>query len=91
MSASFPCSSCGLCCQHVHLAVETRPLDRGDGTCRHYDATSRQCSIYDDRPDICRVDHQYAMHYAKQHTWDEFVVLNLRVCTALQEQAAQKG
>lgn len=81
---AFPCTQCGLCCQHVHLADETRFLDRGDGTCRHYDAASKSCTIYAERPDICRVDRMYALRYARQYTWEEFVALNLQVCTTLE-------
>ncbi len=80
----FPCTQCGLCCQHVHLADETRFLDRGDGTCRHYNATDKSCAIYAERPDICRVDRMYAMRYARHYTWDEFVALNLQVCANLE-------
>ncbi|WP_075257030.1 YkgJ family cysteine cluster protein [Herbaspirillum camelliae] len=82
---SFPCLQCGLCCQHVDLAEQTRFLDRGDGVCRHYDAPRKACSIYDGRPDICRVDLQYTLHYAQHHTWEEFVELNLQVCSVLQK------
>lgn len=82
--STFPCTQCGLCCQHVHLAAETRFLDRGDGTCRHYDVASKHCTIYTERPDICRVDRQYSMNYARQYTWEEFVTVNLQACTLLQ-------
>jgi Fe-S-cluster containining protein len=80
----FPCTQCGLCCQHVHLADETRFLDRGDGTCRHYDADTKSCTIYTVRPAICRVDQMYTLHYVRQYTWDEFVALNLQVCANFQ-------
>jgi Fe-S-cluster containining protein len=80
----FPCTQCGLCCQNVHRADETRFLDRGDGTCQHYDAASKLCAIYHERPDICRVDRQYDMHYATQTSWDDFVTLNLKICAILQ-------
>ncbi len=88
---TFPCSKCGLCCQHVHLAEETRFLDRGDGTCRYYDATSRQCSIYNERPGICRVHQQYEQRYVQQYSWEEFVAVNLQVCTLLQTQQTEKA
>ncbi|MGD7035142.1 YkgJ family cysteine cluster protein [Methylotuvimicrobium buryatense] len=84
---TFPCTQCGLCCQHVYLADETRFLDRGDGICRHYSADSRQCTIYDKRPDICRVDRQYVQHYASLYSWEEFVALNLQVCRQLETQS----
>ncbi|WP_350495050.1 YkgJ family cysteine cluster protein [Neopusillimonas aromaticivorans] len=83
---AFPCSQCGLCCQQVNLAEKTHFLDRGDGTCRHYKTASKECGIYATRPDICRVDLQYSLHYAQQHTWNEFVSLNLHVCEILQAQ-----
>jgi len=80
----FPCTQCGLCCQNVHRSAQTAFLDRGDGTCRHYQAANKQCTIYDSRPDICRVDRQYALHYYNAYTWEEFVEINLRACTWLE-------
>lgn len=83
---NFPCKQCGLCCQRVHLASETQFLDRGDGTCRHYDAATRGCTVYAERPDICQVAKQYALHYSKLYSWNEFVTLNLQVCDLLKHQ-----
>lgn len=79
----FPCSQCGLCCQHVDLATETQFLNRGDGVCRHYDASGKACTIYAQRPDICRVEQYYDTHYIHLYRWDEFVEMNLKVCAAL--------
>ena len=88
-SHAFPCTQCGRCCQNVHLSDETLFLDRGDGTCKHYDAENKACSIYTERPDICRVDRMYALRYAHLHTWDEFVALNLRICEHLESPSKQ--
>ena len=44
----------------------------------------KSCTIYAERPDICRVDRMYALRYAGQHTWNEFVALNFQVCKQLQ-------
>lgn len=68
------------------MAEETRFLDRGDGTCRHYEAVSKGCRIYHQRPDICRVDLQYRLNYAHVYSWEEFVALNEAVCQQLLEQ-----
>ncbi|PWC18958.1 YkgJ family cysteine cluster protein [Brenneria corticis] len=84
-ASPFPCTQCGLCCQRVNLAQKTRYLDRGDGTCRHYDAASKGCSIYHERPDICRVDLQYRLNYARFYSWEAFVALNLTVCRQLND------
>lgn len=80
---TFPCTQCGLCCQNVNLADETHFLDRGDGTCRHYNENSKLCTIYATRPEICQVERQYILRYADSYSWDEFVALNVQVCQVL--------
>ena len=80
----FPCNQCGACCRRVALAAETQWLDRGDGACRHFDFGTRACTIYDTRPDVCRVDRQYALRYSDAFTRPEFVALNVQVCESLQ-------
>lgn len=82
--STFPCTQCGLCCRNVHLAEQTRSLDRGDGVCRHYGEADRRCSIYDIRPEICRVDGQYELHYSERYTWDAFVAVNVEACRVLE-------
>ncbi|WP_318367857.1 YkgJ family cysteine cluster protein [Enterobacter sp.] len=79
----FPCNQCGKCCANVHLSELTAGLDRGDGVCRHLDPATRLCSIYATRPEICRIDVQYALHYSQAYPWDTFVALNLEICEAL--------
>ena len=81
---TFPCRRCGACCRNVDLAEETRALDRGDGTCRHYSDEDKSCRIYDHRPDICRIDRQYQLNYARQYSWNEFVAINLAACDRLE-------
>ncbi|WP_367393556.1 YkgJ family cysteine cluster protein [Pseudomonas sp. X4] len=80
----FPCNQCGLCCQRVDKSDETRFLDRGDGVCSHYDSLRKGCGIYEQRPDICRVDRQYVERFAEHYGWDEFVAMNVAVCIELQ-------
>lgn len=79
----FPCTCCGACCRNVNLAAETRWLDRGDGCCLHYEERSKLCSIYEVRPDICRVDVQFKSNYQKSMDWVQFVNLNLQACELL--------
>lgn len=80
----FPCERCGACCRNVDKAEETRFLDRGDGSCRHYDDQFKICSIYESRPAICRVEHQFVIHYHHFMDWPEFIRLNMAACTSLQ-------
>ncbi|WP_417339058.1 YkgJ family cysteine cluster protein [Halomonas kashgarensis] len=60
-------------------------MDRGDGACVHFDEVLKQCQIYAERPDICRVDRQYKKNYRLIMTWNEFVELNQVACKKLQE------
>ncbi|WP_083844260.1 YkgJ family cysteine cluster protein [Pseudogulbenkiania sp. NH8B] len=81
---NFPCNQCGECCRRVDLLAETASLDRGDGVCQHFDDGLKRCRIYRQRPDICRVDRQYELHYRLIMTWETFVELNQSACKALQ-------
>ncbi|MGC8122008.1 YkgJ family cysteine cluster protein [Marinobacter sp. VGCF2001] len=82
-SEPFPCTQCGKCCKNVHLSDLTSWLDRGDGVCRNLDTVTNLCKIYQTRPDICRIEKQYFIHYAEDYTWEEFKKLNLEVCEIL--------
>lgn len=68
---------------NVHLAEETAYLNRGDNICVNFDVSSNLCTIYNDRPDICKVDLQYKKNYSNQFTWNEFIQVNLAVCNEL--------
>lgn len=50
----------------------------------HYDAGTKGCSIYDERPEICRIDGYFRQHYQQVMSWEVFVEANLRVCRQLE-------
>ena len=81
----FPCTQCGKCCSNVHLLTEGDFLNRGDGVCMYFDVAALLCSIYDNRPEICRVGFQYNKNYSNKYSWDQFVKLNLIACSQLNE------
>lgn len=53
-------------------------LDRGDGACIHL-TDDNQCSIYDDRPDFCRLDpnrpetEQTALCKLQDKNWEKYL------------------
>lgn len=53
----FPCTGCGECCRHINRVEQLAVYDRGDGVCIYL--SGNLCSIYKDRPEICRVDYMY--------------------------------
>lgn len=89
MDKPFPCTECGLCCRHIGGVEELAPLDRGDGVCVHL--INDRCAIYEDRPDICRVDVMYKKGYDRSYTLEEFYTLNLDVCKKLQQKYNWEG
>lgn len=76
----FPCNACGECCRHV--GGEPR-LDRGDGTCRHFDEQSRLCGIYATRPLYCSVDRSYAAWFEGKVAPTVFYLVQAASCVAL--------
>lgn len=82
----FPCDSCGICCQNVHLSEETSHLDRGDGTCVNFSDSTRLCNIYESRPLICRVEDYYNEHLSHSYEWDAFIEINISICEKLKNE-----
>lgn len=60
-------------------------LDRGDGSCIHYDDMTKLCSIYENRPDVCRVDIQFQNNYSQYFSWEQFCEINTKACKKLNE------
>ena len=73
---------CGECCRHIDLISELSEFDSGNGICIHL--KENICDIYENRPDLCRVDRMYEKQFSKEYTWDEFCKLNEFVCKQLQ-------
>lgn len=76
----FNCSGCGACCRRVGTYPEfTEPVNP-DGSCSHL-TTENQCSIYDKRPLICRVEEFYERHREELKMGKlEFYELNYTFC-----------
>jgi Fe-S-cluster containining protein len=81
----FPCTSCGLCCQNISNIKELKDFDLGNGICKYFDSLSNSCSIYENRPVICRVDEMYDIEYNKYFTKKDFYIQNAMVCNKLQD------
>ena len=64
---------------------QLKELDLGNGVCKHYDIAAKECSIYENRPAICRVDDMYEKVYMRNYTKLEFYKLNAEICNRLQD------
>jgi len=78
----FLCSSCGACCRLVGLIADKYdlPLKEDKMTCAYL--IDNQCSIYEDRPDCCRVE-EGAEDFIKENpesTKKEYYIKTTKVC-----------
>lgn len=77
----FKCDMCGECCRNLDKSPLYAALDRGDGVCKYL--TGNKCSIYDDRPLLCRVDEGYEAFFKDIISLDEYYRLNYESCDIL--------
>ncbi len=80
----FVCKKCGCCCKNIGVYEPAEFLDRGDGVCKYFDEKTNLCTIYDFRPDFCRVDKMYKQ-YKDKMTWNQYVDANYEGCEELRK------
>ena len=79
----FKCYMCGECCRHLDASELYKDLDRGDGVCRYLEGN--HCSIYNDRPILCRVDDSYEKYFFNYYSREEYYRMNEEACKQLQK------
>ncbi|MBR2361799.1 MAG: YkgJ family cysteine cluster protein [Spirochaetaceae bacterium] len=77
----FQCSQCGICCRRLPDLAPFDKLHDGDGVCRFLDGSL--CSIYDERPLLCRVDESYHL-FEHLMSYEEYLEINYTSCVILQ-------
>ena len=77
----FLCDQCGKCCEKVYTSEMYRYLADDTGRCKYL--KDNLCSIYENRPLICRVDEMYELYYKEVMTLEEFYTLNYKACDVL--------
>lgn len=77
----FICDMCGECCKNLDKSPIYSELDKGDGTCKYL--VGNLCSIYDNRPLLCRVDESYEAFFKDIYGIDEYYRLNYEACIKL--------
>jgi Fe-S-cluster containining protein len=77
----FECDCCGCCCRNLDKSELYADLDRGDGTCIYL--VDNLCSIYNERPLLCRVDECYERYFCEFMEREEYYRLNKEECKKL--------
>lgn len=70
---------------HVNESAIGSEIDRGDGVCKHFDESTRLCTIYKKRPIFCNVDMFYNTFLCSKCTREEFYAANYTSCKKLKE------
>ena len=62
----------------VYKSELYKELDRGDGTCKYLQGNL--CTIYTERPLLCRIDECYEKFFKDQMTLEQYYKVNYEMC-----------
>lgn len=79
----FNCNKCGICCRNLDKSDLYSDLHNGNGICKYLQGNL--CSIYNDRPLLCKVDECYELFYKNLMNKREYYQLNYKSCLELKE------
>ena len=74
---TFLCDKCGECCRHLDQSPFYQEFHNGDGICKYLEGNL--CSIYEDRPPLCRVEDCYVL-FQDRMSYEEYLALNYKYC-----------
>lgn len=74
----FSCEKCGACCRALNDSAIYASLNRGDGVCKYLNGNL--CSIYENRPLLCRIDESYELFWKDMMDLEEYYRENYKAC-----------
>lgn len=80
----FKCDKCGACCKNLDKSPVYDKLNSGNGVCKYL--VGNLCSIYENRPLLCRVDESYEILFKDTMARSEYYKLNYKFCDKLKKQ-----
>jgi hypothetical protein len=82
MGLTFPCTKCGACCKNVSgLGL---PVKAGTAECIAL-GPDNECTVYEQRPILCRVDKIYDRMFSASMTEKDFFKMTADACNRLIE------
>jgi hypothetical protein len=85
---TFGCTSCGACCRRLGLIINEIkktgfPYNVNEkGHCEKLNENNK-CTVYENRPDICRIDKKYGI---SEMTQKEYYLANAKLCNKWMEE-----
>ena len=81
----FGCEKCILVVRAYLVCELYGHLDDGTGVC-NFDRDTSLCTIYHNRPLICRVDDAYEAFFQDEMTTEQYYEMNYAACRKLRRQ-----
>ncbi|WP_326140721.1 YkgJ family cysteine cluster protein [Lysinibacillus capsici] len=82
MTSQFPCTKCGACCMSID-EIDFLEHYNENGVC--INLIEGGCSIYTERPLLCRIDESYEAFFSSYMSKENFYLINAKACNELQE------
>lgn len=79
----FKCDMCGECCRNISGIEIYKDLDNGFGVCKYL--VGDRCSIYENRPLLCRVDDSYESFFKSFMDKETYYMQNYIICEKLKK------
>ena len=90
----FKCTCCGACCKLLGL-VDKKARELGmcdeNGACIYLDKDTNLCTIYDERPLVCRVDDLYGAGYFNDLSKSDYYKMNYESCEKVRKLLEEMG
>lgn len=77
----FKCDKCGECCRNLNKSPIYDELHNGDGVCKYL--KGNLCSIYEERPLLCRIDESYEVFFKETMKKSAYYNINYKFCNKL--------
>lgn len=93
MVSEMICDKCGICCRLFDVLQFSdevnKTLNNGKGCCK-YLKDNNECSIYDNRPDICNSEWLYEREYKTIMSKEEYFEYMSKECKKLKQKWGDK-
>ena len=88
----YNCETCGAqCCKNWNPARYDRTIVDERGVCKYLNTTTNLCTIYNERPNFCRVYTWYYEQYKDQKSLQDFLSSQRLGCDILQKIAQRRN
>ena len=84
MEFQYKCENCGACCRHWNPARYNKEIVNEKGDCIYLDINTKLCTIYNNRPDFCRVNKWYNLHFSNIK-WEHYTTQQILGCNILRK------